>query len=51
MDPLTSLGLQGKVSGTGSLTKKGAGVLSLDNVLNSYTGGTFLQEGTVPPVV
>ncbi|GGD42837.1 hypothetical protein GCM10007235_13560 [Pseudoxanthomonas indica] len=34
------------ISGTGSLTQAGAGALQL-NAVNSYSGGTFLNAGTV----
>jgi fibronectin-binding autotransporter adhesin len=36
----------GSMSGTGSLTKNGAGALTLAAV-NSYTGGTFLNSGSL----
>jgi subtilase-type serine protease len=38
--------LGGIVSGTGDLTKTGTGTLTLTGN-NSYTGGTFLQQGTL----
>ena len=36
----------GSIGGTGGLTKQGVGVLQLDGV-NSYSGGTILQAGTL----
>ncbi|MGN6463367.1 MAG: autotransporter outer membrane beta-barrel domain-containing protein, partial [Pseudolabrys sp.] len=35
------------VSGSGSVTKKGSGTLTLSGSSNSYSGGTFLQGGTL----
>ena len=37
----------GTVVGTGSLTKTGTGTLVLNNSLNSYGGGTFINAGTL----
>ena len=34
------------ISGTGSLTKSGTGIMTLGNV-NTYTGGTSVQQGTL----
>jgi len=39
--------LRGLVSGTGSLTKNGNGVLRVDNVKNTYSGGTLINSGGV----
>jgi fibronectin-binding autotransporter adhesin len=35
------------ISGTGSLTKQGAGTLTLSNTTSSFTGGTTVSEGTL----
>ncbi len=40
------LTLNGNISGAGSLTKNGASTLTL-NGANSYTGGTYVNSGTV----
>lgn len=40
------LSVSGVISGSGSLTKSGAGSLDLDNA-NSYSGGTSITNGTV----
>jgi T5SS/PEP-CTERM-associated repeat protein/autotransporter-associated beta strand protein len=40
------IGLQSEVSGTGKLTKLGAGTLTLHSA-NTYTGGTLISEGSV----
>jgi len=37
----------GAMTGIGTLTKAGAGVLTLTNALNSYTGGTIINAGAV----
>ena len=42
----TTLGLTGRVSGTGDLRKMGSGTLRLDNLGNSY-GNTQVQAGTL----
>ena len=39
--------LTGNISGAGSLTKSGAGSLTITNTGNSYTGGTFIQLGSL----
>ena len=44
--PLTTLTLNGLITGNGTLTKRGASTLSMDNV-NNYTGGTIIQQGSV----
>lgn len=45
-DAGTTLTLSGVVGGTGSLTKDGAGTLSLTG-LNTYSGGTVVSSGAV----
>jgi len=40
----------GSIAGTTSLTKSGSGVLTLDTV-NTYSGGTSVQEGTLVAAV
>ena len=42
-----SSALTATVSGNGSVTKKGSGTLTLSGASNSYSGGTFLQGGTL----
>lgn len=42
--------LNGAISGTGSLAKDEAGVLSLGGA-NTYSGGTFIHDGTVKALV
>lgn len=42
----TELGLTGAVTGSGDLTKSGAGTLRLSNAANSY-GNTLVQSGTL----
>lgn len=39
--------LTGAISGAGSLTKIGSGVMSLTNTANSYQGGTFIGAGSL----
>ena len=46
-DPITFSGL---VSGTGTLTQKGLGILTLTNLLNSYAGGTIVSGGVLSVV-
>ena len=51
-DTTANTSISGPISGTGSLTKKGAGTLVLDSydvnsVDNSYSGGTTISEGQV----
>jgi fibronectin-binding autotransporter adhesin len=38
--------LTGLISGAGSLTKNGTGTLRIDNINNSYAGGTIINSGT-----
>jgi fibronectin-binding autotransporter adhesin len=45
-DPVT-LTLSGLISGSGSLTKIGAGALLLNNASSTYSGGTILNAGTL----
>ncbi len=46
-DTRAALTLNGKIEGAGALTKTGTGTLTLKNPGNSYSGGTFINEGTV----
>lgn len=46
VDTAAALSLSGNITGTGSLTKTGAGTLILSGT-NGYTGGTTVNEGTV----
>lgn len=39
--------LTGLISGAGSLTKNGTGTLRIDNVNNSFVGGTIINSGTL----
>lgn len=39
--------LSGKISGSGTLEKQGAGTLTLSNSTNDYSGGTTLSAGTL----
>lgn len=39
--------LSGKITGTGGLTKQGAGVLLIAGTSNNYSGGTNVSEGTL----
>jgi len=43
-NPFTVSGL---ISGGGSLIKDGAGTLTVDNVANTFSGGTIVNEGTL----
>ena len=42
-----TLTAEGVFGGSGSIYKKGLGTLELRNSSNSYSGGTFLNEGTL----
>ena len=42
-----SSALTATVSGNGSITKQGSGTLTLSGASNSYSGGTFVQGGTL----
>ena len=46
LDRSDAIALDGTISGTGSLTKRGGGVLTLTGT-NSYSGGTLVESGTV----
>src|SRR5439155_11334806 len=41
--------LSGALSGTGNLTKLGAGILSISGAANPYSGSTTISAGTAPP--
>jgi fibronectin-binding autotransporter adhesin len=43
----SNLAYTGIMSGTGSLTKAGAGTLTLSTKTNSYSGGTTVNQGTL----
>ena len=43
--------LSGVVSGVGSITKVGSGLMRLTNTLNSYQGGTFITAGGLTVIV
>jgi autotransporter-associated beta strand protein len=45
--PFSSLMLPGQIIGPGSLTKVGPSQLTLSNRNNTYTGGTFINAGTL----
>ena len=45
--PGTTLALNGVISGAGSLTKEGAGTLTLSNASNGYSDGTTITDGTL----
>lgn len=45
--PSGTAALKGQLTGSGSLTKNGAGQLNINHNGNSYTGGTFLAAGTL----
>ncbi|QKH37508.1 autotransporter-associated beta strand repeat-containing protein [Achromobacter pestifer] len=47
IDAFNQLTLSGQLSGSGTLTKNGTGILVLDNVANDYSGGTTLKTGTL----
>lgn len=42
----TTQSIEGKITGNGSLIKKGEGTLAIKNV-NDYTGGTIIDNGTI----
>ena len=42
-----SLALNGRISGTGGLIKTGAGTLFVNDITNSYSGDTWVKEGTL----
>lgn len=42
-----TLTVGGQITGSGRLTKAGAGILFLNNGFNSYTGGTIISNGVV----
>ena len=42
-----SLSLEGQISGSGDLIKTGAGILFVNNTTNSYSGDTWIEEGTL----
>ena len=41
----TNLTWNGQITGAGSLIKTGAGVLTLNNETNNYSGGTYVEGG------
>ncbi|WP_322415730.1 autotransporter outer membrane beta-barrel domain-containing protein [Mesorhizobium huakuii] len=43
----TQLDVSGKVTGTGTLVKNGAGTLNVTSYSNSYTGGNIVNGGTL----
>jgi fibronectin-binding autotransporter adhesin len=43
----TNLTLTGQIVGTGTLTKAGAGTLTLVNTTNNFSGGVFVGAGTL----
>jgi fibronectin-binding autotransporter adhesin len=43
----TTLTWNGQITGGGSLTKTGGGVLVLTNTSNNYQSGTYVEEGTL----
>ncbi|MGS1010052.1 autotransporter-associated beta strand repeat-containing protein [Achromobacter anxifer] len=47
LDAFNPLTLSGQLSGSGTLTKNGTGMLVLDNAANDYSGGTTLNSGTL----
>lgn len=46
-DPAPRLELSGRITGDGALRKTGSGVLVLSNSDNDYSGGTFIEGGTI----
>ncbi|WP_179216460.1 autotransporter-associated beta strand repeat-containing protein, partial [Achromobacter xylosoxidans] len=47
IESFNQLTLSGQLSGSGTLTKNGTGILVLDNAANDYSGGTTLKTGTL----
>ena len=47
IEAFNQLTLSGQLSGSGTLTKNGTGILVLDNAANDYSGGTTLNNGTL----
>ncbi len=47
VDPTVNITLAGTVQGVGSLTKVNTGTLILSAIDNSWTGGTFINAGTL----
>lgn len=46
-DPAATLAWAGVLTGAGTLTKSGPGILELGNEANNYTGGTVVTGGTL----
>ncbi len=47
VDPVVVTTLTGSIMGTGSLSKSGMGTLVLEGAGNNYSGGTFIDGGTL----
>ena len=47
IEMLNDLTVTGQVTGGGRLNKAGVGTLTLTNTTNNYTGGTFVNDGTL----